>query len=613
MANHDEPTLPDRGPLTSGSFPAGGVGATELETQLPRDAEGAFEHRYELRGELGTGGMGEVLRCRDLRIGREVALKRLPPDRSHAETVRRFVREARVQGRLQHPSIVPVHDLGVDPEGRPYFVMKRVRGRTLAQILSAQAKGDAELGERFSRRALLSAFSRACLTLQYAHERGVVHRDLKPANLMLGDFGELYVLDWGVALVDGVAEEADPEVPLDDVGGEVTREGAILGTIGYASPEQCRGKRGTVGPAADVYSMGVVLYELLTRRRLNPGKTTEERLEWTLGAKRPVPSETDPSVTPELDAICRRAMALDPRERFGSMRELHDAIEAHLAGERDEELRRELAEKHAERAAEALAGPMTLEGREGALREIGRALALGRDRTIELFFRVAESPAPQALEAVESELERVQDERLRRALKVGAFVYLLWLAMLPLLFWLGVRWSTPIVVAVVLIVGASASCWLFARQPTIGKKGMYVVLLFSTAALAVASRAFGPLIFAPQVLLATNFCFALTESRRHRIAFAAIGSTAVFGPLALERLGWLPKSYAFDEAGMRVLPQVTHLPEGPTLATLSLACLAILASSTFWCDVLRTELERAQRQTVLQAWHLKRLFGFGSD
>jgi serine/threonine protein kinase len=192
--------------------------------------------------------MGEVLRCRDLRIGRSVAMKRLRAGRSGSRTVRRFFREARVQGRLQHPAIVPVHDLGVDPDGHPYFVMKRVRGRTLAQILSAQARGDSAMLERFGRRALLSAFARACLTLQYAHERGVVHRDLKPANLMLGDFGELYVLDWGLALVDGVADEVDPEVPLDDVSGDMTGEGTVLGTVGYASPEQCRGKRGTVGP-----------------------------------------------------------------------------------------------------------------------------------------------------------------------------------------------------------------------------------------------------------------------------------------------------------------------------------------------------------------------------
>jgi serine/threonine protein kinase len=156
--------------------------------------------RYQASGVIGKGGMGEVRLYKDLRISRYVAVKVLRDKlRSSPEYRSRFVLEARLQGQLEHPSIVPVHDLGVTPEGELFFSMARVRGVTLRAALETVRAGDH--GARFVRRRLLTAFSSVCLAVDYAHCRGVVHRDLKPENVMLGDFGEVYVLDWGIAKV----------------------------------------------------------------------------------------------------------------------------------------------------------------------------------------------------------------------------------------------------------------------------------------------------------------------------------------------------------------------------------------------------------------------------
>src|SRR5262245_24046955 len=149
---------------------------------------------YRLGEKLGSSGMGEVLAAHDTLMGREVAIKRLLDDRPSVEVAARFTREAQVQGRLDHPSIPPVYELGRDGQQRPYIVMKRLSGTTLAEILSQAEAGTAP----YEREKLLRAFIDVCLAIEFAHTRGVIHRDLKPANIMLGEFGEVYVLDWGV-------------------------------------------------------------------------------------------------------------------------------------------------------------------------------------------------------------------------------------------------------------------------------------------------------------------------------------------------------------------------------------------------------------------------------
>jgi serine/threonine protein kinase len=157
--------------------------------------------RYEIRELLGRGGMGEVLSVRDEQMGRSVAIKRLRVENPPDELVARFLREARIQGRLEHPAVVPVHELSYEPGGQPFFVMKQLSGTTFQDVLPKLALRDPRVTEQFGRQRLLRAFADICLAIEFAHTRGVVHRDLKPANIMVGDFGEVYVMDWGLAKV----------------------------------------------------------------------------------------------------------------------------------------------------------------------------------------------------------------------------------------------------------------------------------------------------------------------------------------------------------------------------------------------------------------------------
>ncbi|TMQ08989.1 MAG: serine/threonine protein kinase, partial [Deltaproteobacteria bacterium] len=205
---------------------------------------------YAIGELLGRGGMGEVVLAHDEHIGREVAIKRMRWADPGVDAETRFLREAKIQARLQHPGIVPVHELGRDADGRPYFTMKRLAGTTLFQLLGG------------SLRPLLRAFVDVCLAIEFAHEHGVIHRDIKPTNIMLGDFGEVYVLDWGVARVLDEDGSGHPSVrDIVTMEGE-TQVGAVMGTPGYMAPEQASDAKRVKKPA-DVFAMGATLYAIL--------------------------------------------------------------------------------------------------------------------------------------------------------------------------------------------------------------------------------------------------------------------------------------------------------------------------------------------------------------
>src|SRR5688572_26573565 len=344
------PTIPDSNAPTHGPSSPG----------IPK----APDARYALRTLLGKGGMGEVWLAHDVRIDREIAIKLMRGSTEDADMVARFLREARVQGRLEHPSVVPVHDLG--DEKTPYFAMKRLTGTTLADVIVARDL------VKWPRRTLLARFIDICLAIEFAHKRGVIHRDLKPANIMLGDYGETYVLDWGLARI--VDESDSGVIRNSDLRGDSdvgqTEVGAMLGTPGYMAPEQMRGE--AIDQRADVYALGCLLFEILAGE---PAMPRDRTLELTLTAVCHHPLERSIDVPPELDDVCACATQGDVTKRTASAREVADAVQRFLDGDRDLERRRQLAAEHAERAQQWLAKEDN-HARGEAMREAGSAIAL---------------------------------------------------------------------------------------------------------------------------------------------------------------------------------------------------------------------------------------------
>jgi WD40 repeat protein/tRNA A-37 threonylcarbamoyl transferase component Bud32 len=285
--------------------------------------------------------MGVVYRAEDLEVGRQVALKRIRPDRAGDAARERFRREAAVTGRLEHPGIVPVYTVGTDDNGEPYYVMRLIRGETLADAIQAfhTARPGQALPSRAERnlqfRGLLERFVTVCLTVGYAHSKGVVHRDLKPGNISLGRFGETLVLDWGLAgflkapqpSASAVMETLPVKVAEDCA---QTRPGIAQGTPAYMSPEQANGQWDDVGPASDIFSLGATLYHLLTDRPPYWGATALTdaslvRFDPPRHHKRDVPKA--------LEAICLKALAADPRRRYASAEALAADVRRWLADE----------------------------------------------------------------------------------------------------------------------------------------------------------------------------------------------------------------------------------------------------------------------------------------
>ncbi len=257
-------------------------------------------------------------------------------------SLKRFVAEALITGKLEHPGIVPVYGLGNDPEGRPYYAMRFVQGETLSRAIHRfHARRDADFkGAEF--RWLLRRFMDVCNPIAYAHSRGILHRDLKPDNIMLGPFGETLVMDWGVAKVISQHETGKSiphdRPPLSDArngcrdggNGMMTLDGQTVGTPAYMSPEQARGELDGLGPASDVFSLGSTLYVMLTDQKPFNGQVEQILLDIQQGRFAP-PRSIKPTVPEALEAICLRAMALEPRKRYESALCLADDIERWLA------------------------------------------------------------------------------------------------------------------------------------------------------------------------------------------------------------------------------------------------------------------------------------------
>ncbi|MCK6526106.1 serine/threonine protein kinase [Myxococcota bacterium] len=230
--------------------------------------------RYELFDVIGRGGGGVVYRARDRALDRDVAYKVLRAAFSTERERVRFLAEAQIAAQLEHPNIIPVHDVGTTPDGDVFYVMKRVEGETLGERIKQYHSGSADAGGLIG---LLQAFRGALLAVAFAHDRGIVHRDLKPANVLIGLWGEVLVVDWGLArpfrASRGVGSTA-----RDAYGGALTLDGEVVGSLKYMAPEQARGEVDRVGPAADVYALGAMLYAVLTGHSPRKASTLQELL-----------------------------------------------------------------------------------------------------------------------------------------------------------------------------------------------------------------------------------------------------------------------------------------------------------------------------------------------
>ena len=340
----------------------------------PLSGTGTSIGRYSLRGLHASGGLGEVFAARDTELNREVAVKRIKSRYADDPgSRRRFLTEAELTARLDHPGVVPVFGLVNDVRGRPVYAMRFIRGETLKDEIdryhnqgdkkqdSAKTEGEGKWADpglaaapvappsavprTVAFRQLLSRFVAVCQAIAYAHEKGIIHRDIKPANVMVGKFGEVLVVDWGLAksLTDGPdparlmkhAADAgfrhDPEAT--DLPSHATMAGTAVGTPSYMPPEQAAGQLDKVGPRADVYSLGATLFVILTGKAPFTGKSAVETLDQVRKGAFEPPGAVNADCPKPLDAICRKAMALSPDDRYPSAQALAADVERWLSDE----------------------------------------------------------------------------------------------------------------------------------------------------------------------------------------------------------------------------------------------------------------------------------------
>jgi serine/threonine protein kinase len=579
------------------------VAVTGEETAIDRPPPSAdlVAGRYRLGRRIGKGGMGEVMAARDEQVGRDVAIKRMRAANPSERAILRFLREASVQGRLEHPAIVPVHEIGRDSDGLPFFVMKKLTGTSLSQILVDEDRTS------FPLQRILGAFADVCLAVELAHVRGIVHRDLKADNIMLGDFGEAYVLDWGVAKVLG-EDDGDFADVGSGSGEHATAAGTAIGTPGYMAPEQVRGQVDIDG-RADIYTLGCLLFEVLAGEPLHPRGF--EGLQSALAGREARPSlrAPDREIPPELDALCVDATAADRDKRIATARELGARVQRFLDGDRDHAMRRELARDHLQHARAAFSAGDSAERRRTAMRDAAAALALDPklDGAAELVGRLMLEPPreepPDVTEAIAAD-----DVRSARAIgRAGLWAVAGGVLFMPLLWWIAPPNSAYVkaLTALLLLDGLVAFHAVRATTPR-----PELVLFANAVIVVVLARMFSPILIAPGVAASLAMAMVLTPRfswLSSSVTIAALMIGAVLTPLILERMGVLTTTMTVDANGVLFrAPAVAGL-EGPTVAVGMLYAIALIAGACIAGDAMRARTRAAHRHLQLQAWQLRQL------
>jgi len=575
------------------------VAESPLEGEIGAPQTPSTGRRYGLGRLVARGGMGELRIARDESLDREVVSKSLRPEHRKRPQLRaRFLREAHIQAKLDHPGIVPVYDLGTDEHGADFFTMRAVHGKTLTEVLAARQTPEGRA--LHSTRELLEVFARVALTVAFAHQRGVVHRDLKPDNVMLGDFGEVYVLDWGIAKPLGTAGRS-----LDRTSGVVTRADTTMGTFEYMAPEQFANPS-HADVRADVFSLGVILYEVLTgepfRRRGDASAFREDETARQRLGRGDLPED--------LAALCLHATEPEPGQRLASALALGQALRRSLDAAQVVELSRASARRYADLAGRELA---SLSGapETHALAALGRALALDPNLRHEL-----EPILSGALDAdqgslppgVVSAIDQANRTVLRRRAVGGVLVYSVWLLFLAAGAVLGSR--RPALLSVMAATAALIvllHAWMLVSR-NYRARCLRVAMPLSFLLVLETALYLGPNVLVPGLAVAASASYfvALRADRGARIWTFVLATLSVALPMVASALGLIEPRMQV-EAGRLVVDTLVNVSANTLYVILSWGSLATVLLANLVVDRATRSSFDIERQAHLRAWRLRKV------